>query len=314
MSGCLTRESALTPGAIARSNPVQMSGEQPQTPSTFACPSCGTESVGKFCRDCGERKLGSEDRSLRHYLDIVVDFLTHFDSKGYRSLWYLVSKPGFLSEEQLRGCRVRYAKPLSLFLSINVVYFFSAALIDAHTFSPELFVQLHMNDYYGDFANGKVESLLQAEQLSFPSFEAKYDEKAGVLSKTLVFLFIPMYAIMFQGLFFRRRRYFVEHAVVATHLWSFILLLLAVVVPVISVTMMRWAHAPNVAAVLSANDNLISALLQIAIGIYLALMLRRVYRAEAWYCVAVAAVIAWSFFHIVWLYRFFLFLIILYTL
>jgi hypothetical protein len=89
--------------------------------TTFTCPSCGVESDGRFCRGCGEKKLGAEDRSLRHYFDLLIDHLTHFDSKGYRSLWYLVTRPGFLSTEQLRGSRVRYAKPLSLFISIKFV-------------------------------------------------------------------------------------------------------------------------------------------------------------------------------------------------
>ena len=111
--------------------------------SEFVCPSCGTVSFGQFCSSCGERKLGSEDRSLRHYLDIVINFLTHFDSKGYRSLRYLLTKPGFLSVEQLRGSRVSYAKPLSLFISINVIYYFSIALIGANTFTTPLSVQLH---------------------------------------------------------------------------------------------------------------------------------------------------------------------------
>jgi hypothetical protein len=290
-----------------------MAGELTNTLTTFTCPSCGAEAAGQFCATCGERKLGTEDRSLRHYLDVVVDFLTHFDSKGYRSLWYLVTKPGFLSEEQLRGSRVRYAKPLSLFISINVAYFLSAALLDAHTFTTPLSVQLKMNDYYADFASRKVESRLHAESIPFEAFEAKYNEKAGVFSKTMIFLFIPIYAIIFHGLFLRRRRYFVEHAVIATHLWAFILLLLAVVVPLISVLLMWWSGAPSSAAVLSANDSLISIVLQIIIGVYLAAMLRRVYRAAYWYCAAVAAVIAWSFFQIVWLYRFFLFLIVLHT-
>jgi len=35
------------------------------------------------------------------------------------------------------------------------------------------------------------------------------------------------------------------------------------------------------------------------IGAYLAVMLRRVYAANIWYCVTVAATIAWSFFPIV---------------
>ena len=97
--------------------------------SAFTCPSCGTESSGRFCRNCGEQKLGSEDRSFRHYLDVLIGFLTHFDSKGYRTLWSLLTKPGYLSAEQLRGSRVRYVKPLSLFISINVVYYFSIAVV-----------------------------------------------------------------------------------------------------------------------------------------------------------------------------------------
>jgi len=291
-----------------------MSSDQPPASSTFVCPSCGTESAGQFCTSCGERKLGSEDRSLRHYLDIVIDYLTHFDSKGYRSLRYLVTRPGFLSVEQLRGSRVRYAKPLSLFISINVIYYLSIGLFGTNTFTTPLSVQLHQNDYYPGLVSRQVERRLQAEKTNFTTFETKYNEKTNVLSKTLIFLFIPIYAAIFHALFFTRRPYFVEHAVVATHLWSFILILLAVVVPAVALALMWWLKAPSISAVLASNDNAVSVFLQVCIAVYLALMLRRVYAATYWYCVSVALLIAWSFFHIVWLYRFLLFEITLYSL
>jgi hypothetical protein len=130
--------------------------------AAFLCPSCGTESIGNYCRNCGEKKLRSEDRSLRHHLDTVVGFLTHFDSKGYRTLWLLIAKPGFLSAEQLRGSRVRYVKALSLFISINVVYYFSIALVGGNTFTTPLDVQLHMNDYYPAYAGRQVQAKVSA--------------------------------------------------------------------------------------------------------------------------------------------------------
>jgi hypothetical protein len=288
-----------------------MSNDQLPARSTFVCPSCGTESLDKFCSNCGERKPGSEDRSVRHYLDVIVDLLTSFDSKGYRSLWYLLTRPGFLSEEYLRGRRVRYPKPISLFISINVVYYLSISLFGANTFTTPLSVQLHGNDYYPGFASRKVESKLKAGDMSYAALEAKYDKRAGVLSKTLIFLFIPIYAVIFYGLFFPHRRYFIDHAVVATHLWAFILLLLAVVVPAIAAMMMWWYREPSIEALLVAQDNPIAVFLQICIGVYMAFMLRRVYATSYWYCATVAVVISWSFFHIVWLYRFLLFVITL---
>ena len=47
----------------------------------FACPSCGTETVGHFCRNCGEKEISQQDHSARHYVKLVVDFLTNWDSK-----------------------------------------------------------------------------------------------------------------------------------------------------------------------------------------------------------------------------------------
>ncbi len=288
-----------------------MSHDQTLAPSTFVCPSCTTESIGQFCGSCGERKLGSEDRSLQHYFDVIINFLTHFDSKGYRSLWYLLTKPGFLSEEYSRGCRVRYAKPLALFVSLNIVYYFSLSLFGANTFTTPLSVQLHSNNYYAGFAGRKVEAQQRADKMTYAMFEAKYNEKAGVLSKTLIFLFLPIYALLFYGLFFAHRRYFVDHAVIAVHFWCFVLLLLAAGVPAIAALSMVWLKAPSIAALLAAYDNPISIFLQICIAVYLALMVRRVYTASHWYSAAVAVGIAWSFFHIVWLYRFLLFVITL---
>ena len=97
------------------------------------------------------------------------------------------------------------------------------------------------------------------------------------------------------------------HAVVATHFWSFNLLLLGVILPVATVVLVRSFKALNIPAVYVTNDAVASSVLQVCFGVYLFMMLRRCYGISKWYGALTASVIAWSFFHIVWLYRFFLF-------
>jgi len=285
----------------------------PPVQSTFACPSCGAETIGQFCSGCGEKEVTQSDYSLRHYLKELATALTLLDSKVFRSVWLLVSKPGYLSSEYFRGRRVRYVKPLQLFVFLNVIYYLSLTLFAATTFTTPLATQLHMNDYYPAHASRQVSQKIQRDHITYEALEAKYNARTSTLSKTLVFLLIPVFAILFYVLFFKKRKYFVEHVVVATHFWSFNLILLGVILPIATVLLARLLKVFNISATYAVNDNIVSIVLQICIAVYLFAMLRRFYVARSWYCVATTSAIAWSFFHIVWFYRFVLFEITLRT-
>ena len=275
--------------------------------STFTCPSCGAKTVGQFCSACGEKEITDRDYSLAHYLQEIIAAVTLLESKALRSLWLVVSKPGFLSSEYFSGRRIRYVKPLQLFVFLNVVYYFSITLFLATTFTTPLDTQLHMNNYYPGYANARVERMRQKENISYPALQSKYDQRTNVLSKTLIFMLIPIFAILFYGLFFRKRKYLVEHVVVATHFWSFSLLLLGVLLPLATVLLVRLLKVAHLPAAYATDDGVVSSFLQICFAIYLFLMLRRCYGVTRWYGLLTAFMIAWSFFHIVWLHRYILF-------
>jgi hypothetical protein len=93
----------------------------------------------------------------------------------------------------------------------------------------------------------------------------------------------------------------------ATHFWASNLILHGVILPLVSVLLIRSSNALNVSAAYVTNDGVTSSALQICFAAYLFAMLRESYVASRWYCGVVALTVAWSFFHIVWLYRFFLF-------
>ena len=276
-------------------------------PRPATCPSCGTEAPSLFCNNCGEKKISAHDLSVRHYLGEAFSAVTSLDSKVLRTVWLLVSRPGYLSNEYFRGSRVRYVKPLQLFLLFNVIYYFSLTLLPATTFTTPLNTQLHMNNYYPAYAKARVEHVVQQKRTSYQDFEIKYNQEAGVLSKTLIFLLIPLFALLFYALFFKKRRFLVEHVVASTHFWAFNLLLLGVFLPAATVAASGLLRAFHASPETLTNDAVLSAVVQVSLAIYLFLMLRRFYAASRWYCAVTTGAVAWSFFHIVWLYRFFLF-------
>src|SRR5436305_1885053 len=117
----------------------------------------------------------------------------------------------------------------------------------------------------------------------------------------------PGRALSCFALLFRKRKYFVEHVVVATHFWSFNLVLLGILLPVVALPVAFAFGEASVSAMYATHDGLLSLLLQGCFAVYLFLMLRRAYGASRWYSAVVSLAIAWSMFHILWLYRFILF-------
>jgi len=284
----------------------------------LACPSCGAAISGHFCSLCGEQRPVGHNLSCRHYLEELLDAVTHLDSKLLRSVWLLVRRPGLLSVEYLRGRRVQLVSPLRLFVFVSIVYFVSLTLLHAfsfqkvptiqfNTFATPLATQLHGNDFYGGYAARQVGRKLQRENVAYDVLEDRYNEKTTVLSKTLLFALIPVIALLFGILFFRKRRYVAEHLVVATHFWAYTLVLIGVLLPALLVPLIYLTDALNLPTDRIVNDGTVSLILQLVFAAYLYLMLRRAYGASAWYGAVVAVSIAWSFFFIVWLFRYFLF-------
>jgi len=166
----------------------------------------------------------------------------------------------------------------------------------ATTFTTPLATQLHMNNYYPKYANMRVNQRLQKEQVSYEAFETKYNHRTSGLSKTLIFLLIPIYAFLFYAFFFRKRKYMVEHVVIATHFWCFGLLLLGVILPLASVLLLRLFNALDIPPAYVTSDAIVSSILQICFAVYLFVMLSRCYAISRWYGALTASLIAWSFF------------------
>jgi len=286
---------------------IKIGDKQPSAGSTFLCPSCNAKTIGLFCGNCGEKEVTAQDYSVQHYGREIVAAATLLESKVFRSIWLVLTRPGYLSSEYFRGRRVRYMKPLQLFVFVNVLYYFSLTLFSATTFTTPLTTQLHGNNYYPGYASTRVERKLQKEKISYQELELKYNAKTGVLSKTFIFLLIPIFALLFYVLFFKKRKYLAEHVVGATHFWAFHLLLLGVIVPIATITLLRIFRALNIPAAFVTNDGITSTFIQICIAVYLFIMLRGFYASSKVYGALAASLIAWSFFHMIWLYRFLLF-------
>lgn len=97
--------------------------DEPIIPIAQECQNCNTELSGSYCSVCGQES----HKSVRHfyeYIQEVFDDWMSLDSKFFRTLWSLIFRPGFLSNQYFIGRRVRYITPVRLFIIVNVLFFF----------------------------------------------------------------------------------------------------------------------------------------------------------------------------------------------
>jgi len=96
--------------------------------TTKTCENCYTEVSGLYCGECGQ----SVESTLKYFWTVILhllDDILSFDSRASRTLFPLLFKPGFLTNEYIKGRRVHYVPPLRLYLFISIIFFISIQFI-----------------------------------------------------------------------------------------------------------------------------------------------------------------------------------------
>ena len=222
--------------------------------SAAQCDNCYTALQGAFCHQCGQEKKSY----IRNVSGVVSEFFGEFsnwDTRVWRTLVPLWFRPGFLSRRYVDGHRVPYVPPLRLYLFTSIIAFLIFAkllpdttILDTPTSKA---TQATNNAGQGQQVWSEVMTELNQElkqdqqtspfdsKISFLSDEAQqqFDAKVAAivanpklainkffsLAPQMMFLLLPLFALLLKLLYIRSNRYYMEHLIVALHSHSFIL-------------------------------------------------------------------------------------------
>ena len=86
------------------------------------CLNCGSIVQGKYCQECGQENVVPHE-TFWHMVKHFLYDITHFDSKFFDSMKFLLFKPGFLPAEYVRGRRASYLNPVKKYVFTSAVFF-----------------------------------------------------------------------------------------------------------------------------------------------------------------------------------------------
>ncbi len=195
-------------------------------PPSNACISCGAKMKGNYCSQCGEKRLNPEkDYALHKFIEQTVDGFTHFDSKFLRSFKALLFKPGFLTLEFIKGRRIRYMKPVQIFIIACVLFYFVFPTVSTFFASVR---DIQKSNRFNFDVTRAIQKKLDSDSTTV-HLEIKHVEtEAAHKSKAYLFLIIPFWGIAFYLLFWKSNPFLVPHIVFAAHNLSFLIILLMV--------------------------------------------------------------------------------------
>jgi hypothetical protein len=205
-------------------------------PPSTTCANCNALLAGRYCSSCGQR-ADSEAHSLGHFLGEAAELLTHADSRVWGTLWPLLARPGFLTREYFAGRRARYLQPFRLYLITSVLFFVLSALLGGGQASSG---DTRAADRIGaqDCANLSTDLRWGSHQLA-PRLQAACGKVLADNGRELgervvhnlgraLFVFLPLVAALMKLLYWRPRRYYLEHLLLLIHNHAFVFLFLSI--------------------------------------------------------------------------------------
>jgi hypothetical protein len=270
------------------------------TAMEWRCVTCGQPASGSYCSGCGERRPELSRAALAHLFADAFESVLHLDAKLLVSLRALVTRPGDLTRDYIRGRRKPFVPPLQLFLFCNLIFFVVEPRTGLNILAPPLDTQLTQS--YGFVTKPITERYMAKHRLTIEALRGPYYRTTEPQARSLVGLMVPLFAILLTLVEWRARRPFVEHVIFSLHLYAAWLLWLSAAL-IVTALIIRVGHV----AWTSGTDRTLAIVEFGAVAAYGALALPATYGERRWPAVAKAALLAVGSYFVMVVYRFILF-------
>ena len=182
------------------------------------CVTCDEPLRDEYCYKCGEKVHHRHEFALHHYAREIIHQIIHLDAKIFKTLQILTTRPGQLTEEYLLGRKNKYIRPIRLYLSLSMLYFFSFSFFDkAALLDIRLLIKFDFSGLLLPAVTAKQQAMGLAGEMFFRTINQQLNNKIALL----LFLAIFAYALVFKLIFLAKQRYYAEHLIFCLHLMSF---------------------------------------------------------------------------------------------
>jgi len=236
---------------------VDAEGGSEQSGLSKNCLNCGEELKGKYCHNCGQKNIPRRQTMGELFENFLGSFFS-YESKFFRTIKYLLFKPGFLAIEYNAGRRERYYHPARMYVFISFVFFllFFALPDDEEQLDEmptdevvitdekkdENIFQIDGNEYDNRRDYDSVQLTLPeherdnwlVRQLNYRSFEldekykddddqffSELKESFAANSPKVFFFLLPIFALLLKLLYIRRDFFYSEHLVMSIYFYNF---------------------------------------------------------------------------------------------
>lgn len=274
-----------------------------------ACKNCKALLVGNYCHQCGQEANTGLRNAVRMFGEGIGEMF-EFDSRVRRTFFPLFFKPGYLSLEWVAGRRARYVRPVRLYLFVSIVFFIAftiatdfdtAQLREQFAEAPppatepaeaepgagppaepvrkrrrwidDLTIQLPFYD------EAQIEELKDRLDWLADNPDQLIDQ-ARSLAPQMMFVLLPLFALILKILYLFARRFYAEHLVLALHTHSFLFLAFMFLIGLAGIR--SWASQQVAAAWVGIPAGWLFVALWIWIPVYLFLAQKRFY-GQGWF-------------------------------
>lgn len=266
------------------------------------CKNCSNSFNGKYCNICGEKVYTEHDKSVLHFVEEGLHFITHFEGTLFITIKTFFSSPGKLSVDYCNGIRKKYFKPIPLFLLLIVLYLLFP-FFDGLNMKMEYYAKQSL---YGNYAQQKIEEAKTKTGLSTELLSEKFHVKAEKSSKFLLISLIPFTALVFYGMSFLKRKFFFDSMVYSAEINSFYLIWGFFTLPLL-MTIFLFLSNKVFGSHLVFSETWVGLLIYLPTCIYVAISSRKFYDFKVWQ--SLLFTIAFLFSHVVIVYSLYKFIL-----